>query len=212
MHARMGDRLVNERLALGVGRIEVEPGDHICAMYFGRRQRDTLLSSYLRAGLLRGDKCVAIVDSADPAGLVDRMDDQLDTRSCLATRQLELESTGEMYLSGGRFSADAMIATLEQQLSQIMADGRFPVARLAGEMSWSVRDVRGFEELIIYEGEVNRFAPRYSQVLLCMYDLMLFERGVFLDLLRTHPKLLIGGRLIDSRRYLPPDEFFASRR
>jgi hypothetical protein len=35
---------------------------------------------------------------------------------------------------------------------------------------------------------------------------------MLVDLLRTHPKLLIGGLVIDNPHYLSPEEFLAARR
>jgi hypothetical protein len=40
-----------------------------------------------------------------------------------------------------------------------------------------------------------------------MYDLERFGGGVVVDLLKTHPKLLLGGVLIDNPHALTPDEF-----
>jgi hypothetical protein len=35
---------------------------------------------------------------------------------------------------------------------------------------------------------------------------------MMVDLIKTHPKLLLGGLLIDNPHYLSPDEFRATRR
>ncbi|MDQ1485877.1 MAG: hypothetical protein QOJ62_1570, partial [Actinomycetota bacterium] len=45
---------------------EFRYGDHLCAVYVGAHQRDEVLLPFLRAGLLAGDKCVAVVDDATP--------------------------------------------------------------------------------------------------------------------------------------------------
>ena len=66
-----------------------------------------------------------------------------------------------------------------------------------------------FDEFAIYEANINRLAAEYPQAVLCLYDLSLVGGGMMLDLLRTHPKLLLGGLLIENPHYLTPDEYLA---
>jgi hypothetical protein len=40
-----------------------------------------------------------------------------------------------------------------------------------------------------------------------MYDLAKFGAGIVLDVLRTHPMVLIGETLHENAFYVPPDEF-----
>jgi hypothetical protein len=75
-----------------------------------------------------------------------------------------------------------------------------------------MRNLPKVEELIGYESELNRFLPRYPQWFMCLYDLETFGGAILVDLLRTHPKLLLGGMLLENPHYLSPDEFLAQRR
>ena len=50
--------------------LEVEPGDHLCGLYAGVRERDELIVPFLRAGLRAGNKCICVVDGTEPAELV----------------------------------------------------------------------------------------------------------------------------------------------
>jgi hypothetical protein len=47
---------------------------------------------------------------------------------------------------------------------------------------------------------------------LCLYDLAHFGGSMLVDVLRTHPKLLLGGMIIENPHYLTPNEFRALRR
>ena len=70
------------------------------------------------------------------------------------------------------------------------------------------RALRGLaDEFAVYESHINRLATEYPQAVLCLYDLALVGGGMMLDLLRTHPKLLLGGLLIENPHYLTPDEY-----
>ncbi len=89
--------------------------------------------------------------------------------------------------------------------------GGFGFARAVGEMTWALRQLPGVEELVGYEARLNKFLPRYPQVVLCLYALDSFSGEVLVDVLKTHPKVLIGGMVLDNPYYLEPDEFLAKR-
>lgn len=60
--------------------VSVEPGDHLCAFYLGRQERDDVVLDDLRAELQAGHTCVGILDSEEPAALVDGLDHGIDAR------------------------------------------------------------------------------------------------------------------------------------
>ena len=66
-------------------------------------------------------------------------------------------------------------------------------------------------DLIGYESELNRIMSNFPQVNLCLYDLTRCSGDLIMDVLKTHPKALLGGMVIDNPYYLDPDEFLASR-
>jgi len=72
---------------LGVPGMVIQPGDHVCAMYQGSRQRDEFLLPFLRSGLVAGDKCLCVIDSSDPRSTVEVLRGGLrgiDVEDCLA--------------------------------------------------------------------------------------------------------------------------------
>jgi hypothetical protein len=83
--------------------------------------------------------------------------------------------------------------------------------RVAGETTWLFSDPPGSEQFIEYESELNRFVPQHDQVVVCLYDLERFGGGMMVDLLRTHPRILLGGLVIDNPHYLTPEEFRLAR-
>ena len=54
------------RVALGIGGLEAEPGDHICGVFSSEAQRDQVLIPFLQAGLASGDKCICVIDGTPP--------------------------------------------------------------------------------------------------------------------------------------------------
>jgi hypothetical protein len=53
--------------------------------------------------------------------------------------------------------------------------------------------------------------PRYPQVLLCLYDLDRFSRDLLVDILKTHPMVLMGSTVLEHLYYLHPDELCPAR-
>jgi DcmR-like sensory protein len=202
---------VTIKVDFGLPGLGARPGDHICALYFGDAERDGIMLPFLRAGLRAGDKCVCIVDGAAPTDVAARIGDGLDVAGCVASKQLELERAGDVYLASGRFSTTHMIDHLSELMAAATESGGYRCVRAVGEMSWVLSGPPGADELFRYESEINRFSGRYPQVLLCMYDLDRFGGSFLLDMLRTHPWILLGGLIMDNPHYLSPDESHATR-
>ncbi|MGH3518520.1 MAG: MEDS domain-containing protein [Haloechinothrix sp.] len=197
-------------VALGVPGVQIAPGDHLCAFYRGLAERDEILIPYLREGLLAGDKCICVVDATDPESVLAVLASELDIAPSLSNRRLDVQRSRDTYLREGRFSTGVMLDFWEEAVGGALAQG-FDFARAVGEMTWSLCDLPGVDELVSYESELNRFLPRYPQVILCLYDLNRFSGEVLLDVLKTHPKVLVAGMLVVNPYYLDPDEFLAGR-
>lgn len=185
----------------GVRELTLAPGDHACVFYRGASGRDEVLYPYLRAGLRAGDKCICVVDSAATAEEVSRLyaDEGRD-------RQLDVHLSDTSYLAGGAFTRADMLAFWGEHLDKAVEHG-FGFCRLVGEMTWALRDAPGVEDLVRYEAELNRMAVGYPTAILCLYDLDRFSGEVVAEVVKTHPKVLIGGMLVENPYYVGPDEF-----
>jgi hypothetical protein len=194
---------------LGPSGLEVRVGDHICAFYRGE-ERDDILVPFLEAGLRVGDKCICVLDTARPESLPALLDDpQVQER--LERRQLELVDFESSYLASGRFIPDRMLEFWERNVQLALEGGEYRMVRSAGETHWALGDMPGVDQLVAYESELNRFIPRYPQVILCLYEIERFSGELILDMLKTHPKVLLGAMVFDNPYYIKPDEFLALR-
>jgi hypothetical protein len=202
--------MFSSAIGLAVPGVELRPGDHICAFYPTLAERDQILIPYLNEGLQAGDKCICVIDGTDVQGLHASLGGGSATGANPAHRQLDLHRSEDTYLANGGFSTDVMIEFWDKAIGAAF-EGGFQFARAAGEMTWALRHMPGVEELIGYESLLNRFLPKYPQVILCLYELGRFSGEVLVDVLKTHPKVLLGGMLLDNPYYLEPDEFLASR-
>ncbi|MPZ65974.1 MAG: hypothetical protein GEU83_10800 [Pseudonocardiaceae bacterium] len=195
----------------GIPGVRLTERDHICAFYRGPQQRDEILVPYLSAGLQAGDMCICVVDGTTPQAVLAALGDEADVNRWVEREQLEVRTSDDAYLSTGRFVPDEMLAFWEGLVGRALGVGGFHFARAVGEMTWALREAPGVEHLVSYESELNRYLRRYPQVLLCLYDLDQFTGDIVIDLLKTHPRVLLSGMVLDNPYYLEPDEFLAMR-
>lgn len=189
----------------GIDEVGLLPGSHVCAFYRGDSDRDRLLSGYFGAGLSAGDKCVCVVDSRNTAEWLRAL-----PRSCgshgPSDGQLDIHLPESSYLERGRFTTGDMLKFWTDSILRAADDG-YSFCRLAGEMTWALRDVPGVEHLIGYESELNRVTAGCPVTVLCLYDLDRFSGEVVVNVVMTHPQVLVQGILIENPYYVEPDDF-----
>jgi hypothetical protein len=74
-------------------------------------------------------------------------------------------------------------------------------------MEWALLDKPGVDDLLEYETRVNYLLPKYDDPVICTYDLTKVPSRVTMDVLRTHPVVIMGGLLHDNPFFVPPDQF-----
>jgi hypothetical protein len=195
--------------------LQLSAGDHICGFYRRPSERDDILIPFLVEGLRSGDKCTAVVDSCTPGDVLEQMSAHLEVDPYLSASQLEVLDAEGTYLADGGFLPERMLKFWEAKAHQGPRGPGRPgpgFARNIGDMSWAHGQGPGVgEDLIGYESELNRIMSNFPQVNLCLYDLTRCSGDLIMDVLKTHPKALLGGMVIDNPYYLEPDEFLASR-
>lgn len=190
--------------------LALHPGDHICAFYREPAERDEILIPFLVDGLRSGGKCTCVVDSCTPGDVLRGLAAEIDTDPYLANCRLEVLDSDETYFATGGFLPEQMLQFWEAKSRACSSDGS-SVTRNIGDMSWAHRDKPGVELLAGYESELNRVMGNVPQINMCLYDLTRCSGELILDVLKTHPKALLGGMVIDNPYYLEPDEFLATR-
>lgn len=198
-----------EQIVSGLSGLQLQSGDHLCVFYRGEAERDALLVPFLREGLRAGHKCLCVMDQADPHTLAATLMADPAVPD-VADDQLDVLTSEESYLRTGGFATEAMLEFWDTQMDRAVK-AAYPFTRAVGEMTWALEDVDGVEELIPYEAELNRSLRQYAQVGLCFYDLNQFTNGqLLLNVMRTHPKVLVGKSVIDNPWYVEPEQLLAA--
>ena len=180
---------------------------HICAFFNSIDEEHRVLRSFIKEGFDRGDKAFHIVDPELQGQHLERLVDAgIDVERAMGTGQLELRRWQDAYLRGDRFDQDRMLALLEEVLQSGEASG-YPLTRLVAHMEWALLDKPGVDDLLEYETRINYLLPKYDDPIICTYNLSKFSAGVVMDIMRTHPVVMIGGMLQENPFFVPPDQF-----
>jgi hypothetical protein len=181
--------------------------NHICAFFNSVDEEHRVLRSFIKEGFERGDKAFHIIDPELRGEHLTRLAQSgIDVERAIGTGQLELRRWQDAYLRGDRFDQDAMLALLEEILQSGAASG-YPLTRLVGHMEWALVDRPGVDDLLEYETRANYVLAKYDDPVICTYDLSKFSASVVMDIMRTHPVVIIGEVLQENPFFVSPDQF-----
>ncbi|MGH3318401.1 MAG: MEDS domain-containing protein [Nocardioidaceae bacterium] len=186
---------------------EFASGDHICSMHTSTERRDEVLVPYLRDGLVAGHKCVAALTDPDFSDLQARLGSRAEVDRWLASRQLQLLGVHDRVTSPETPSVTKMIEFWESAQSPIADSGGYEFVRYAAEADWWLPQVASVSQVLQFEAILNRLSARYCASTLCMYDVRSLDGALMIDLVSTHPKLIIDGVSVRNPAYLPPQPF-----
>jgi len=78
--------------------------------------------------------------------------------------------------------------------------------RVIAHMEWALEEREGVSDLIEYEARLNLHLNLRDPVI-CNYDLTKFSGDIIMDVLRTHPTVIVGGILQKNPFYVEPEQF-----
>ncbi len=180
---------------------------HICAFFNSIDEEHRVLRSFIKDGFDRGDKAFHLVDPELREEHLKRLAEAgINVQEAMDTGQLEVRRWQDAYLRGDHFDQNAMLALIEEVL-QLADTAGHPLTRLVAHMEWALLDRPGVDNLVEYETRLNYLLPKYDDPVVCTYDLSKFSASVTMDILRTHPVVIIGGGLQENPFFVPPDQF-----
>jgi hypothetical protein len=186
---------------------QLDSARHICAFFNGDDEEYRVLLPFIKDGFECGDRAIHVVNP-------DQRDDHLlrlakvgiDVTTTQQRGQFELRTNTEIYLRDGRFDQDRMLEAFER-LASGNASGGYPLSRIVCRMDWAAEDRSHIDDLIEFESRVNDVWCRHDDAVICTYHLSKFGGDTVIDIMRTHPMIIIGGVLQQNPFYVPPKEF-----
>jgi hypothetical protein len=198
---RLGDSVVNRA--------------HICAFFSRSDDEYHALLPFIREGFQNGEKAVHTINPARRDDHVQRLTAAgIDVAATLQNGQFELRDWTNTHLSEGRFDQTRTLSLFEG-IMRIAKQQGYPLIRFITHMEWALESCPGVDELLEYEAKANYAWLRQDgpvNPVVCTYDLSKFRGDIIVDVMRTHPLIIIGGILQENPFFIPPDEFLQELR
>jgi hypothetical protein len=183
---------------------------HICGFFNSHDDEFRVTIPFILEGLKKGEKAFHTVDPARRAEHLHQLVSAgIDTNATRESCQLEVHDWTEVHLRGGLFDMSRTLAGWEQIGKKAIQDG-FPLIRFVTHMEWALEEKPGVGDLLEYEARANYLWLRQEgpfNPVICAYDLTKFSGDVVVDVMRTHPLIIIGGIIQENPFFVPPDEF-----
>jgi hypothetical protein len=187
---------------------ELGPQRHICGFFRNPEEKYRLLLPFIKEGIERGEKAFHVVDPAERQAHLRQLGlAGIDAASVQEKGQLEVQDWNEFYFPDGRFDETRTVAQWVALLDGALQKG-YPRTRVIAQLEWA-RDEA--DQLLQYESNFNR-TPRSRDPVICIYDLSKHSAAFIMDIMRTHPMIIIGGILQMNPFYVPPDQFLQELR
>lgn len=179
---------------------------HVCAFFHSKEEEYQVLMPFIKEGLDCGDRAFHVVDPKHRPDHLRRLEQEgIDVAKAEAEGRLEVRRWQEAYIKDDHFDQYRMIDTIKEALDPAKKKpGK--LTRLVANMEWALEDLPGVHDIVEYETRLNHVLPQYHDPVICTYDLSRFDGSVVIDIMRTHPMVIIGGILQENPFYIPPDE------
>jgi hypothetical protein len=188
---------------------------HVCAFFNNDEEEYRILLPFIKDGFECGHKAIHVVNPDQRNDHFNRLTAAgIDVITAQQNGQLELKINKEAYLRDGRFDQDRMLESFEQ-IASGNAKEKFPLSRICCRMDWPSESGSHIDDLIEFESRVNNVWQRHDDAVICTYHLGKFGGNTVIDIMRTHPMIIIGGILQYNPFFIPPGEFlreFCGRR
>ena len=179
---------------------------HICAFFNSDDEEYRVLLPFIKEGFERGDKAVHVVNPDQHCDHMQRLTAVgIDPAAAQQSGQLKLRTNTETYVRDGRFDQDRMLAAFEQAASGNTTGG-FPLSRIVYRMDWAAEGGSHIDNLVEFESRVNDVWRRHDGAVICTYHLTKFGGDTVIDIMRTHPLVIIGGILQENPFFGPPEQ------
>jgi len=201
-----------EKDAIRLAGARLQRSRHVCAFFHSREEEYRVLLPFIKEGIERSERIFHIVDPGQRREHLRTLSEAgLQVAALESSGQLEVCGWDQVYVKAGHFDPNDVLQLVEEQLLGSKERG-YPRSRLMGCLEWTLEDRPGVDHIVEYETRLNYLVPKYDQPVICIYDYARYAAGVVMDILRTHPMVIIGGLLQVNPFFVPPDEFLRELR
>jgi hypothetical protein len=165
------------------GGAEVPAGSHLSSFYGTDAGRLRLSVPFLMDGLRLGQPCFLIAAGDELDAYLEALGrtGEVNPKAASATDGLIIAPTP------GKTASDAL-SFWEETLGRVTVNGQRTI-RGVGEMASVLRAFGSVSEMLAFEVALNVVVKRFPAVLLCQYDVRVFDGVTVVDAIKAHPDL-----------------------
>lgn len=182
---------------------------HACGLFSSREEEYASIGPFIQEAIDNRERTIVLGDPNDLASHRQQITDRgIEVERAEADGYLNVVDWDQAYLLDGHFDVNRMLDMVDALCDQGKASG-FPRGRFIGHMEWALLDRPGSDHVIEFECRVNDVLARHGHPAICVYDVTRFDAATIIDILRTHPIVIMNGVAQENPFYLPPAEFLA---
>ncbi len=183
---------------------------HMCAFFNSPDEAYRVLLPFVKEGLELGEKTLLTIDPRQRDEHIRWLTSAgIEVGAADNNGQIEVLDWTDSHLRGGRFDQEWTLAFWGKVASDAKRNG-FPLVRFISQMEWVLETDLDLRELLEYEAKANEAWLRHDGPVnpaICMYDLGKFRGDIVVDVMRTHPLIIVAGVLQENPFFVPPEEF-----
>jgi len=170
---------------------KLQPGDHVCPLHETLSEQLSVAAQLIHQGLHRGERCLYITEDVRDESIAEHLRKRgIDWERQLASESLQFVSTADSMLDSGRFEPQKMLKYLSDS-EQLAIDQGLSGLCVIGNMHWVIAAGIPMEVLIEYEALLNKYLADRKTTIFCQYHLRRRDPTFLLEVLRTHPKVVL---------------------
>lgn len=176
----------------------------MCAFFHDKEEEYRTLLPFVMDGLIAGEKAIHVIHPKNREEHRYRLREAgINVEAAERSGQLDVVAGPSGYIDGAAFDQASALKIIDVLLTDARKKG-FRQTRFIGFMDWAL-EIRG-EELLAFEALVNPVLEKHDDPVICAYDLSAFNGADVLDIMRTHPAVIVGGILQQNPFNIAPEE------
>ncbi len=196
--------LVKKKADLGLTGDLIPIGNHVAVISNSDEEIYDISALFFKHGLKDKEKVIFFPDTMSP----EEFEDEMKSRGIdLSDKDsFQVTSAEEVYCPEGKFEMDNMMTALKNSMEESLQEG-FSSIRGGAEMTWALKKLDNSHQLFKYEAKLTNTLRNMPFLGVCMYNTTKFTGETIMDVLKTHPLIVTGGKIIKNPYYIPADEF-----
>jgi two-component sensor histidine kinase/PAS domain-containing protein len=194
--------LFEESLELKLSRLN--HGDHTCSFYGDTNEQNAVLTSFVKTGLAKNNRCICVIDDQSTADFIAGLEAEgIDVRREREQGALLLIDRSH-WRNPGPFEIPAMAEGVKKLLNQASGP-QWKGLWVSVDMTWTLNPDIESNLLGEWEAFWNNLIQGMPAVLLCQYNRRRIPAAAVFMALKTHPLIVASDDVHSNFYYEPPE-------